>query len=158
MLNKKESYVEIWGGEFGARYGQNQDDGTGRLVRRDFTVDGWEIDPETGKIIDPEWTSPEAQEKASMEKAAADEKRVKLQTEASRPLTWGKEPELMVVDRIKITDPSNSAYLEAEDIQAELKKLDVSFHHKAGREKLMKILKQEMKLPDGVETRRPARK
>lgn len=150
MLNKRDSYVEIWGDDRGRGivYGQNQDDGTGRLVRRNFNVNGWEVD-NNGKVIDPEWVSPEEEERIAQE--AALKTAAEKNTLRAGPVTWeDTKPDLLIADRIKIKNPNTPGYLEAEDIQEELKKMDVRYHYRAGREKLLNLLKEELQI--GVES------
>jgi hypothetical protein len=149
MLNKKEPFTEIWGEDRakGIVHGQWQDDGTGRAVYRQFNNIGWQVDGE-GQIIDPDYISPE--EEAKMLKDQAKEEALTKSHTPSAGMTWDSIEDLMLADRIKIVDPAKPGYLEVEDIQAELKKLGVRYHHKAGREKLLNLLKEELKL--GVET------
>lgn len=150
-LNKRESYVEIWGEDRnrGIVYGQNQDDGTGRSVRRNFNVNGWMVD-DGGKCIDPDYISPEEVEKKIREAARARELEAlaKAKDAEAAGLVWDKvnEPDLMLADRINIKNPSQSGFMEVEDIQKELSKLDVKYHWNAGREKLLNLLREELSL------------
>lgn len=155
-LNQKESYVEIWGEDRsrGIVYGQNQDDGTGRSVRRNFNINGWEID-DTGKIIDPDYKSPEDIENELRKRAAA----AALKEAATDPemvssvLSELAETDLLLSDRLNIKNPNQPGFLEIEDLQAELGKMNVNYHWKAGREKLLILLKEELNLSDGMENR-----
>jgi hypothetical protein len=156
MLIRRDPHASIQDdGMINVKFAQWQDDGTGRSVYRFFNVNGWQVEPKTGKIIDPEYVSPEEAERRLAEKAKAEAEKKMLEAQASgKPsnFAWAdvKEPELMLSDRLNIKDPAQKGYLEAEDIQAELKKIGVRYHWNAGREKLLKLLREELGL--GVES------
>ena len=154
MLIEKEPYTMVFDeGMINVKYGQWQDDGTGRAVQRYFNVQKWEVNPNTGEIIDPNYVSPEEAERILAEREAKAAETAMLKAQASGQsvgMVWKpQEPELMLADRLNIKDPTQAGYMEIEDIQEELKKLGVNYHHRAGRERLLSLLKKESNV--GVE-------
>ncbi len=96
MLDTSEPYVTIWGEDRGKGivYGQDQDDGTGRSVRKNFNNNGYEVDGVTGKIIDRQWVSPE--QAALRAKKVADAKAAAAKATAESdacPLTLPRQPQ-----------------------------------------------------------------
>ena len=81
----------------GIAYGQNQDDGTGRSVRRNFNIAGWMVDSR-GKVIDPDYVSPEELEKRVAEKIAKEQIKKIAAENPNAGLTWDPigEPDLLL--------------------------------------------------------------
>jgi hypothetical protein len=155
MLNRKESYVEIWGEDRnrGIVYGQSQDDGTGRSIRRNFNVNGWEVN-NMGEVVDPDYKSPEDIEKELSRIAANRELKEQAKDPGKSAMIWSdfNESEFLLADRLNIVNPSQPGFLEVEDIQVELKNIGVNYHWNAGREKLLNLLKEEMGAKSDVES------
>lgn len=111
-----------------------------------------------GKVIDPDYKSPEEIEQELARIAANRALKEQAKDPEKSAMVWSdfNESDFLLADRLNISNPNQPGFLEVEDIQVELKNLGVSYHWNAGREKLLNLLKEELGNQSGVESRGPA--